>query len=150
MTWRVACLALGIVVVVVPIAETAGAPPEIKKGPLPRECLWTRDGAVLYQELCSVCHGAEGVGNGPAAKLVTPPPADLTLLSSNNAGKFPSAAVLHAISGNYHEPLPGSEMPGWEEILARTAGGDRAVARHRVYNLTQYLKEIQVAQVAEQ
>lgn len=148
MTWRVASFALGIVVLITPFAMASDTPPEIRKVPLPRECHWTRDGAVLFQELCSVCHGESGLGNGPAAMLLTPPPADLSLLSSNNGGDFPSVSVLHSISGSYHSSIPGSEMPGWEDLFNQTTG-DRAAARHRVYNLTQYLKEIQVAQMAE-
>ncbi len=36
------------------------------------------DGAALYPQHCASCHGAEGRGDGPAAKGLRIPPADLT------------------------------------------------------------------------
>ena len=111
-------ITLALVVLLAPIAMASEEAPQIRKITIPRDCLWTRDGAVLYQELCSVCHGQQGHGNGPAAELVNPPPTDLTLLASNHEGKFPSTYVLHAISGRYHQPVAGSAMPSWEELFA--------------------------------
>nr|MDJ0958976.1 cytochrome c [Arenicellales bacterium] len=37
-------------------------------------------GAVLYQQQCSECHGAQGMGDGDAAKALTPSPALLAYL----------------------------------------------------------------------
>jgi len=36
------------------------------------------DGAALYPQHCATCHGAEGRGDGPAARGLRIPPADLT------------------------------------------------------------------------
>src|SRR5262249_36772176 len=36
-------------------------------------------GQRMYVERCQVCHGASGVGDGPAAASLLPPPSDLTL-----------------------------------------------------------------------
>jgi copper transport protein len=35
-------------------------------------------GQLLYQQHCATCHGETGTGNGPAARSLLPPPADLT------------------------------------------------------------------------
>ena len=37
-------------------------------------------GAALYQQQCSECHGAQGLGDGDAAKALTPSPALLAYL----------------------------------------------------------------------
>lgn len=44
----------------------------------PRQVPDLRSAATDYTAHCAVCHGAAGRGNGPAAKGLTPPPADLT------------------------------------------------------------------------
>lgn len=36
-------------------------------------------GQELYEQNCATCHGETGIGNGPAAPSLLPPPADLTL-----------------------------------------------------------------------
>jgi len=35
-------------------------------------------GRALYQQYCSVCHGPQGKGNGPAASTMNPKPCDHT------------------------------------------------------------------------
>ena len=35
-------------------------------------------GKEIYERLCSVCHGAQGKGDGPAGQMMKPPAADLT------------------------------------------------------------------------
>lgn len=44
----------------------------------PRQVPDLRPAADNYANHCAVCHGAAGRGDGPAAKGLTPPPADLT------------------------------------------------------------------------
>ena len=44
----------------------------------PRQVPELRPAATDYTTHCAVCHGAAGRGDGPAAKGLTPPPADLT------------------------------------------------------------------------
>jgi copper transport protein len=36
-------------------------------------------GQAVYAERCQVCHGESGIGDGPAAASLVPPPSDLTL-----------------------------------------------------------------------
>src|SRR6185295_8095977 len=44
----------------------------------PRQVPDLRPAAADFTTHCAVCHGATGRGDGPAAKGLTPPPADLT------------------------------------------------------------------------
>jgi copper transport protein len=50
-----------------PLLTSAQAPPDPEHG------------QAVYTQRCQVCHGASGVGDGPAAASLLPPPSDLTL-----------------------------------------------------------------------
>jgi mono/diheme cytochrome c family protein len=58
-------------------------------GPLPKE---TQEAAIIrgsiaYRTYCVLCHGAGGKGDGRAAKMYTPRPADLTVSPFNDQYK---------------------------------------------------------------
>ena len=38
---------------------------------------WIKKGAKVYQTHCSACHGPKGIGDGPAAQALVPPPRNL-------------------------------------------------------------------------
>lgn len=50
-------------------------------------CLWlvgsgarsahAQDAKQIYEKTCTTCHGPSGKGDGPAGKMLKPPPADL-------------------------------------------------------------------------
>jgi mono/diheme cytochrome c family protein len=44
-------------------------------------------GSIAYRTYCVLCHGAQGKGDGRAAKMYTPRPADLTVSPFNDAYK---------------------------------------------------------------
>lgn len=57
--------------------------------PLPRESgeAAVIRGSIAFRTYCVLCHGAEGKGNGRAAKMYTPRPADLTVSPFNDQYK---------------------------------------------------------------
>ncbi len=59
-----------------PTPLTASAVSTARSSPVPRVA--ATDGEELYRNYCTVCHGAEGKGDGPAASSFDPPPPDLT------------------------------------------------------------------------
>ena len=71
------------------LALAAPAPAEEAVAPLPRD---TADAAVIrgsiaFRTYCVLCHGAEGKGDGRAAKMYTPRPANLTVSPFNDTYK---------------------------------------------------------------
>lgn len=82
-----------------------------------RENLHGRD---LYEFHCSVCHGEEGAGDGPAAEFVYPAPRDFTLgMFKYKTSPFKTMPptdddLFHTIKTG----LPGTAMPAWESLLS--------------------------------
>lgn len=48
-----------------------------KTNPLLGNVRDTKKGESIFKKVCTTCHGADGSGNGAAAKELKPPPADL-------------------------------------------------------------------------
>jgi mono/diheme cytochrome c family protein len=74
-------------------------------------------GEELYRKNCSLCHGPSGHGDGPQAKTLDPPPADLRNLSGARADR--GYWFLRIQRGGKEGPLARerSAMPGWGEHL---------------------------------
>jgi mono/diheme cytochrome c family protein len=69
-------------------------------------------GRVFYYERCAVCHGQDGLGDGPLAKsLAAPPPGDLTDNEWKH-GDEPNR-VLEVIARG----IKGTSMQGWESTF---------------------------------
>jgi mono/diheme cytochrome c family protein len=69
-------------------------------------------GAVIYNRNCVTCHGADADGTGAAAKLFTPPPADLTRSTRPDAYK----ELIIRVGGG---PMGRSAgMPPWGQELS--------------------------------
>lgn len=100
-------------------------------------------GAEMFRSYCASCHGPDGKGTGPAAAALKTPPADLTLLSRKNGGKFPALKVQGTIKGDPGAAAHGSrEMPVWGDIFGSVSAGSGAV-EIRVRNLRDYVESIQ-------
>lgn len=113
--------------------------PKIKYAP--PENISPADGQQMFRTYCSVCHGPEGFGNGPAASALKKQPADLTQLSRKNNGKFPVYRVANVIQGVDVSASHGSrEMPVWGNVF-RTLDAD--TVKLRIDNLTSYIESLQ-------
>jgi mono/diheme cytochrome c family protein len=101
-------------------------------------------GKEMYTSYCAVCHGTDGKGGGPAASALKTPPADLTMLSKDNGGKYPALKVTSTIRGGPSTPAHGSkEMPVWGPLFRSISGGRDSEVQQRVSNLTEYVGSLQ-------
>jgi mono/diheme cytochrome c family protein len=75
-------------------------------------------GKAVYEARCVECHGREGRGDGPAARMLMPHPRDLTTgkykIRSTETGSVPTDDDLIR---TVRQGLYGSAMPGWDRIL---------------------------------
>jgi mono/diheme cytochrome c family protein len=103
-------------------------------------------GAPLFQRHCAACHGADGRGDGPAAKALVTPPADLTTIAARRGGTFPPT-IAQFIDGRFEVTAHGSrEMPVWGQRFGADvpdAGVGESIARGNIATLVEYLKSIQ-------
>lgn len=101
-------------------------------------------GKEMYMTYCAVCHGTDGKGGGPAAGALKIPPTDLTALSKNNAGKYPTLKVAATIRGEANLAAHGSkEMPVWGSLFWGMSHGHEGEVQQRVANLTKYIESLQ-------
>lgn len=123
-------------------ALTAPGQAQIKKVPINRTS--ADSGASMYFSYCASCHGADGKGTGPVASALTKEIPDLTLLSKNNNGEYPSAGVLVTL-GRIHGSGPhgNSDMPVWGDVF-RGSGSNEADVQMRLYNITRFIEGMQV------
>jgi mono/diheme cytochrome c family protein len=119
--------------------------PNIKTVPIQRTSIV--DGHQMFTAYCSACHGANGKGNGPAARAMKVPPADLTLLSQKNGGAFPGNHVVTVLQFGVENASHGSaQMPIWGDLLqtlSPMASDGDSLVHQRISNITDYIKQIQ-------
>lgn len=72
------------------------------------------DGAAIYQNYCSVCHGEAGDGRSGARTSLVPPPADFT--NPRLAYRFTREYMAAIV----REGKPGTAMVGWKTRLDDT------------------------------
>jgi mono/diheme cytochrome c family protein len=111
--------------------------------PLPPSYL--ASGAVLYQQACASCHGADAKGHGPVAPALKTPPPDLTTLTRRHGGKFPYDYVTSVLLVGTSLPSHGSsDMPVWGPIFKFIDKDNKQAVLRRVKNLSDYLESLQV------
>ncbi len=106
-------------------------------------------GRTLYMDACAGCHGAEAIGDGPAAELLSVPVPDLTRLAARNDGEFPRLKVIYIIDGRTGIRAHGGPMPVFGSLLSGQPGiedaddGSPVFADRRILALVDYLESIQ-------
>jgi mono/diheme cytochrome c family protein len=126
--------------------------PSIAEEPRVVDPVLAEIGAPIFQRYCASCHGLGGRGDGPSAKALRTPPADLTAIASRRGGSFPAGEIARFIDGRFELPAHGSrEMPVWgERFGADVPESDVAesIARGNIASLVEYLKSIQLPPLA--
>lgn len=85
------------------------APPDYPKKDSPEASAYR--GSIVFNHYCALCHGAKADGNGRAAKLYNPRPANLVMSDKNDAYK-------NLIIRRGGKMLGRSEfMPAWDNEL---------------------------------
>jgi mono/diheme cytochrome c family protein len=101
-------------------------------------------GAVMYEQYCGACHGANGKGGGPAAVSLKVPPPDLTMLAKRHDDKFPYDYVSKVLLFGPGTTAHGSpSMPTWGPIFGIVDRLNARAVQLRVKNLSDYLASIQ-------
>ncbi len=137
------------IIVAITFANTTFGQVEIKKAPLTWQQAALTDGEELYLELCAVCHGNGGMGDGPAASALVKTLPDLTGLAARNNGEFPLQRVEDSITGESRIVAHGTiDMPIWGQAFEGVRPDWKmfrreALARHRIHSLAEYLATIQ-------
>jgi mono/diheme cytochrome c family protein len=67
------------------------------------------DGAKLYEERCSGCHGDQGGGDGPAAAALVPRPKNFHTLDGKSVDE---------LRGIVKKGKPGTMMPPFDGVLS--------------------------------
>jgi mono/diheme cytochrome c family protein len=76
---------------------------------------------ALFTELCSVCHGVGGKGDGPSAQGLEPKPADFT--NCKAMAKDSDDVLFKIIKGGGQSAGRSTVMPAWRDSLS-----DRQIA----------------------
>jgi mono/diheme cytochrome c family protein len=131
-----------VFIALVTLAVSAGsafAQAKIEQAPIKN--VSAADAKGMFDSYCAVCHGKEGIGNGPAAKSLAKVPADLTKISARNKGTFPDVKVRRYIEGLDEVAAHGSrDMPMWGTLFNSL---NRDTAQLRVAALADYIKGMQ-------
>jgi mono/diheme cytochrome c family protein len=84
------------------------------------------DGHRYFVRYCASCHGTDGLGDGPVAKSLVTPPANLRKLGDKYGMPLPAPRIAEVIDGRNTARAHGShEMPVWGEKLYTLGAGER-------------------------
>ncbi|MEX5729993.1 mono/diheme cytochrome c family protein [Rhodovulum iodosum] len=106
-------------------------------------------GKAEYMNACAACHGANGVGDGPLAELMTVPMPNLTQLSAANDGAFPMLSVIQVIDGRTGIRGHGYPMPVWGDRFKAEATAEigeyaaELMVRGRVLSIAYFVESLQ-------
>jgi len=101
------------------------------------------EGRRIYIEYCASCHGLTGEGDGPVARALSTPPANLRLLSDRFGNPLPEDQVARFIDGRAEVKAHGPrDMPVWGRRFYAQTHDERAV-RAMIRDLVVYLQSLQ-------
>ncbi len=106
-------------------------------------------GAEHFRLNCATCHGIDGTGRGPMAGVLVIKPADLTRLSAENGGVFPTERVVRRIDGRDPLVSHGSPMPIFgqyfegRDVAIKAPNGRPILTSEPIADLVAYLQTIQ-------
>lgn len=103
------------------------------------------DGAQLYRNYCSACHGATGEGDGPVSGAMQATVPNLRTLAMRSGGQFPTDAVTDYVDGTRIPLAHGSrQMPIWGDVfLWDDEGASAERAEQRIAAIVDYLMVLQ-------
>ncbi len=112
---------------------------------------WARVvGKQDFEENCASCHGNDGKGHGGEGVYFVPgtKTPDLTKLTKNNGGVFPTARVYQSIDGRAGIPSHARfDMPFWgtnfQQEGKEFTPESEAKAKVRISNIVTYIESIQ-------
>ena len=131
-------------------AETGATGVVIKQVPMTYRDIALKNGHEMYDQLCAVCHGETGRGDGPAVPALSNPVPDLTQFSAETGSKY-HAQLESVISGNsrsVHKDTVG--MPLWftefQYVRRDKFGHPRTTyANLKVHSVAEYVEELALA-----
>jgi mono/diheme cytochrome c family protein len=84
------------------------------------------DGHRYFVRYCASCHGTDALGDGPVAKSLATPPANLRKLGDKYGMPLPAHRIAELIDGRDTARAHGShEMPVWGEKLYELGQGEK-------------------------
>ena len=135
------------------VTGTVAAEVVIKQRQMTLDDVSGKNGQELYGQLCAVCHGTTGQGDGPAAPALNKPVPDLTGFGTNAQGGLSHEQIEDVIAGRSrlaHVGIVG--MPKWEREFQYvrqdwSATKHTAYARARIHELAEYVEELKQDQI---
>jgi mono/diheme cytochrome c family protein len=101
-------------------------------------------GHALYLQYCASCHGVSGEGDGPVARSLITPPANLRRLSERFGNPLPEDQIARYIDGRAQVKAHGPrDMPVWGARFYYKSAGDERRTRQWIAQLVAYLRSIQ-------
>jgi mono/diheme cytochrome c family protein len=101
-------------------------------------------GRSLYLQYCASCHGVTAEGDGPIARSLIAPPANLRRLDERFGNPLPEDQVARYIDGRAEVKAHGPrDMPVWGSRFYYKSGADERRAQRWIAQLVAYLQSIQ-------
>ena len=145
-----AVIVVGLVSLVAFAAETGATGVVIKQVPLTYQDIALKDGHEMYDQLCAVCHGATGRGDGPAAPALSSPVPDLTQFKAKTGSECHAQleSVISGMDRTVHKDIVG--MPLWftefQYVRRNKFGHPRTMyANMKIHSLAEYVEELSPA-----